>query len=74
LLPFIGHLKRHVIKPATIQDVITAWQAAGKSARTIRHRRRVLREMYVALDGPRAKPPPAGVKTPKPADPILLAG
>lgn len=68
-LPFLGPLPRRTIRPAHVRRAFTAWLAAGKSARTIRHRRRVLRELYVGLDGAHAKPPIAGVKVPKPDDP-----
>jgi integrase len=68
-LPFIGHLKRTAIRPSHVRIAFAAWLAAGKSARTIRHRRRVLRELYQLLDGAHARPPLAGVKVPKPDDP-----
>lgn len=68
-LPFIGKLRRRAITPAHIQTAIAAWLTANKSARTLIHRRRVLRELWQGLDGPRAKPPLDGVKIPRPDDP-----
>jgi len=68
-LPFIGHMKRPTIRPSHIRVAFSAWLTEGKSARTIRHRRRVLRELYQGLDGAHAKPPIKGVKVPKPEDP-----
>jgi len=68
-LPFIGPLKRTNIRPSHVRAAFSAWLTAGKSARTIRHRRRVLRELYQALDGAHARPPLKGVKVPKPEDP-----
>jgi integrase len=68
-LPRIGHLKRTAIRPSHARAAFSAWLAEGKSARTIRHRRRVLRDLYQALDGAHARPPLAGVTIPTPDDP-----
>jgi integrase len=68
-LPIIGPIRRTSIKASHVRAAFQQWIAAGKSPRTIRHRRRVLRELYQALDGAHAKPPIAGVKAPKPSDP-----
>lgn len=68
-LPFVGTMKRTAIRPAHVRAAFSAWLAGGKSARTIRHRRRVFRELYQSLDGAHAKPPIKGVKVPKPDDP-----
>jgi len=68
-LPFIGSMKRTTIRPSHVRAAFAAWLADGKSARTIRHRRRVFRELYQSLDGAHAKPPIKGVKVPKPDDP-----
>lgn len=68
-LPLVGHLKRQAIRPSHVRAAFAAWQADGKSPRTIRHRRRVLRELYQALDGVHAKPPMKGVKIPRVDDP-----
>jgi integrase len=65
-LPFLGPKNRRTIDPDNdIQPAINAWQAKGVAARTIRHRVRVLRELYKRLDGPRARPPLAGLTRPK---------
>lgn len=68
-LPHIGHLLRSAIKPSHVRAAFAAWTADGKSPRTIRHRRRVLRELYQGLDGAHAKPPIKGVQVPRPEDP-----
>lgn len=63
--PSIGHLRRGSIRPSHITAQIAAWTVAKKSARTIRHRVRVLRELYQALDGAHAHPPVKGVALPR---------
>ena len=68
-LPYIGHLKRTTIRPSHVRAAFSAWLTDGKSPRTIRHRRRVLRELYQGLDGAHARPPIKGVKVPTPDDP-----
>ena len=68
-LPTIGPLKRRDIKASHVQAAITCWVVEKKSARTIRHRRRVLRELYQTLDGAHARPPLKGVTIPKIPDP-----
>jgi integrase len=68
-LSFIGPLKRTHIRPSHVRAAFSAWLTEGKSPRTIRHRRRVLRELYQGLDGAHARPPLKGVKVPTPADP-----
>lgn len=68
-LPFVGKVKRTAIRPSHVRAAFSAWLTDGKSARTIRHRRRVLRELYQGLDGAHAKPPIKGVKVPTPEDP-----
>lgn len=68
-LPFLGPQQRSKVRPADVRIAMAAWTLAKKSARTIRHRVRVLRELYRTLDGVHAKPPLAGVKLPRPADP-----
>jgi integrase len=67
--PIIGPLLRSNVKDTHVKKGIATWKFAGKSARTIRHRIRVLRELYQTLDGAHAKPPTLGVKQPRPADP-----
>lgn len=64
-LPSLGPVQRSQIRPSQVQTVISAWHQAGLSARTIRHRRRVLRELYQALDKAHARPPLKGVTIPK---------
>jgi integrase len=64
-LPLIGHLRREAIRPSHVTKAVATWQEAGKSARTIRHRIRVLRELYQLLDGAHARPPVKGVKLPR---------
>jgi integrase len=65
-LPLIGHLHRDGgIKPSHVAVAFAQWLAEGKSPTTIRHRRRVLRELYQGLDGVHAKPPIKGVKLPR---------
>lgn len=68
-LPALGPLKRRAITPAQVQAVINRWTLAEKSPRTIRHRRRVLRELYHALDGTHARPPLKGVTIPRIPEP-----
>jgi integrase len=68
-LPLIGPLKRRTIRPSHVAAAFQAWLVAGLSPRTLRHRRRVLRELYQSLDGVHARPPIKGVKIPKPPDP-----
>ena len=62
-------MTRTRITVAHVRRAVAAWLSAGKSARTVRHRVRVFRELYQALDGRQARPPLAGVKLPRPADP-----
>ena len=68
-LPALGKFSRHTIRPPQVQAVIDGWIADDVAPRTIRHRRRVLRELYQILDGPHARPPLKGVKIPKVPDP-----
>lgn len=72
-LPRLGPLLRRKIRPAHVTAAIAAWTTEKVSARTIRHRVRVLRELYRALDGRHAPTPTAGVTLPKPADPHPVA-
>jgi integrase len=68
-LAIVGHLLRTNITAAHVRRAMATWQLAGKSPRTVRHRVRVLRELYQTLDGKHAKSPTLGVKLPRPADP-----
>lgn len=72
-VPFIGKLRRPQVKSPVLQIAIGSWQAAGRKPKTIRHRVRVLREMWQGLDGPRARPPIVGLTLPKVADPEPVA-
>lgn len=68
-LVHVGPLTRTRITAAHVRRAIAGWLAAGKSARTVRHRVRVFRELYRTLDGRHAKPPLAGVRLPIAEDP-----
>lgn len=74
-LPALGSIPRHRI--AQVRTIVAtqmaAWQEQGISPRTLRHRKRVLRELYQRLDGPRAKLPFEGLKLPRPSDPSPTA-
>lgn len=72
-LPHIGPLSRHLITSAQVRTAMSTWTLAKKSARTIRHRVRVLRELYQTLDGAHARPPLTGVTLPRPDDPTPTA-
>lgn len=72
-LPLIGPLLRSKIRPVHIQRGIETWAKAGKAPRTLRHRRRVIREMWKTLDGVHARPPVTGIKIPTPAQPHPVA-
>lgn len=63
-LPFIGKLKRSAVRTSHIRVAFAAWLTAGLSVRTLRHRRRVIREMWTTLDGAHARPPLKGIKLP----------
>jgi integrase len=68
LRPWIHRFKklsRWAVTSDLIQKTLDGWAAAGYSARTLRHRRRVLRQMYAKLDAD-AKNPCAGVTVPTP--------
>lgn len=66
--PFIGKLLRSKVTETHVRTAIGAWLDAGLAPRTVRHRVRVLRELYQTLDGAHAKPPLENVKLPKPDD------
>lgn len=72
-LPTFRHVSRHHIKPPAVQAVIQQWEREQVSAGTIRHRVRVLRSLYKALDRRYAKPPLTDVVWPKPAAPHPVA-
>lgn len=62
-LPLVGPLKRSLIRTSHVRAAVQSWTA--KSPRTVRHRLRVFRELYQALDGAHAHPPLAGIDLPK---------
>lgn len=64
-LPALGAKLRRQVRPSHVGTVVRQWQTAGKSARTIRHRLRVLRELYRRLDGPHAPTPVTGIALPR---------
>ena len=64
-LPTLGSLRRHMITPGQVRAVLETWQAARLNPTTIRHRARVLRELYQTLDGPTAIHPLLGLRLPK---------
>jgi len=59
-----GTWDRHRLTPHLCEVQIGKWRAAGRAEKTIRHRVRVLRELWRALDGPRARTPVDGLKLP----------
>jgi integrase len=65
-IPFIGKMRRTAIRASHLRAGFSSWLTAGKSARTLRHRRRVIREMWTLLDGAHARPPIKGIKLPSP--------
>lgn len=72
-LPRVGPLLRRRIRASHVTTAIAAWKAEETSARTIRHRVRVLRELYHGLDGRYAPTPVIGVELPKPEAPHPVA-
>jgi integrase len=67
--PHIGHLHRTKITAVHVRTAIGVWLTEKKSARTIRHRIRVLRELYQTLDGKHARPPLEDVTLPRVPEP-----
>lgn len=55
--PKLGPMMRLSITREHVETVIAEWRSASVAARTLRHRVRVLRELYHALDGERAPTP-----------------
>lgn len=64
-LPQIGPLERRRVRSTHVTVALQAWTAANVSPRTIRHRLRVLKALWVALDGPHAPHPTLGVPLPR---------
>lgn len=52
-----GRRSRWAITSADCAHALADWQLAGYSAREIRHRVRILQQLYRAFDGPRAQTP-----------------
>lgn len=71
--PRLADLSRRKIRQSHIRDGVAAWLEAGKSARTVRHRVRVIRELWHALDGKHAPTPAMGVDLPRPPAPHPVA-
>jgi integrase len=59
-----GPKPRHKLTTHDAQRALATWLSKGKSPKTIQHRRRVLRELYRALDGRGRRTPVDGVKIP----------
>lgn len=59
-----GDAPRRLIAAPDVANAVETWRANGVAARTIRHRCRVLRELWHAYGGPRATTPIDGVKLP----------
>lgn len=59
-----GTWERHRLTPHLCEVVIGQWRAKGRAEKTIRHRVRVLRELWHALDGAHARTPVDGLKLP----------
>ena len=60
-----GNEPRHRISAHRVQMQVGKWLQDGVAPKTLRHRVRVLRELWQALDGPKARTPVAGIKLPK---------
>lgn len=75
LLFFGGARKRWLITSEQCDLAIASWRTAGYSARTIRHRVRVIEALYHRLDGPKADTPvDNAIVPPKPkARPVSVA-
>lgn len=68
LRPWIHRFRavsRWTVTAEHIRKAVDEWQRSGYSARTLRHRVRILRQMFATLD-PQAPNPCDGVKTPTP--------
>lgn len=60
-----GAKPRHKLTRHDCEKQLATWLAKGKSAKTIRHRVRVLKELWHALDGLRARTPLDAIKLPR---------
>lgn len=59
-----GSWERHRLTAHECEVQIGKWRAAGRAEKTIRHRVRVLKELWRALDGLNARTPLDGLKLP----------
>lgn len=53
----LGNPPRWKITPALITETIATWREQGYSEQTLRHRMRILRQLFQTLDGKRASSP-----------------
>lgn len=60
-----GSKPRHRVTTHDCEKQIAAWLAAKRSPKTIKHRVRVLKELWHHADGPRARTPVDGLKLPR---------
>lgn len=60
----VGGLERHRLTAHECQVIIAGWRSKGRAEKTIRHRVRVLKECWHALDGKHARTPVDGLKLP----------
>lgn len=60
-----GTLPRHKLTKRICELQIATWKKAGVAPKTIRHRMRVLKELWHWCDGARARTPLDGVKMPR---------
>lgn len=67
-----GKLPRHRIGTKEVEAAISAWTAAKKSPRTIKHRIRVLKELWHYHDGRKARTPADAVKLRPPVKTIPI--
>lgn len=61
----LGATRRHLVTKADVERAITIWRTARLSETTIRHRVRVIRELYQALDGKAISHPAQSVQLPR---------
>lgn len=57
---------RRTLTPQNIETALAGWRAKGIAPKTLQHRCRVLREVFLALDGPDVKHPLRRIKLPRP--------
>jgi integrase len=60
-----GTRSRHKLTRHDCELLIVVWLTAKKSPQTIKHRVRVLKQLWHALDGPRTRTPLDGLKLPR---------